>query len=346
MNVSPSAPAYFHNPGFVGDQDASDIAGGAGASPSRAEQFSAAPSRAQRARASRRERRANNPSRYYVNQDADPAARRCRLAEALPYCELAESIGSGSVPQPWVRVTRFNEALVDKLTQGQGRYPKIYVDDGVIKDGASGFSAQVVRHKDKNEYVLVFGDSGKGWAKPRSLVDKVVGLATPFAKGITAGLSAVGLSMRSYDQAKVTASELQRLLGRTLAGKSHTLTLVGRGQGGADAQFAALHATPALRAKVFASTQHNFAWFGNAPSDNLDRSKDLIEQYSVRGDPVPALRGLLGSNEGFGTAYHFDGDTTKGFFHKHERVAAHMKFQIEGDRSTHSAPATSRIAIG
>jgi hypothetical protein len=273
-------------------------------------------------------RRASAP-RYYEKRDMPSDAATLRRIEACSILASYPYHRKGPLPSGWQQDEGALHALALDVRRTLGGNFK--VQRGVIVDSRSGLTAMIFRHPGDRVYMLAFGGttsgvSATGNAWVRAMPGRNFG--TTMRQNFANASAALGVAATSYKQAAALASALQQRLALDPGRREFTLHLTGHSKGGGEAMYAALSAATPLRATVFAPAHLTTGLIAGLRPENLARATELIESYSVLGDPVPALRVWMPRMRGVGAGHHFHGIPFKSSLHRHVYTDKHVAYYV------------------
>jgi hypothetical protein len=266
---------------------------------------------------------------YYEKRDMPSDAATLRRIEACSVLAIYPYHRQGPLPSGWQQ----DEATLHVLAR-QVRYfseGNVKVQRGLIVDCKSGMTAMVFRHPRDRLYMLAFGGTTSGKAAMNTAWLRAMpghNFSTTLRQNFANAGAALGMAAASYKQAAMLARALQQRLADDAGCRGYTLHLTGHSKGAGEAMYAALSADTPLRATVFAPAHLSTGLIARLRPENLARATELIESYSVLGDPVPALRGRMPGMPGVGVGHHFEGIPLKSAMHGHVYTDKHFAYYV------------------
>jgi hypothetical protein len=268
-------------------------------------------------------------ARYYEKREMPTDA--VSLERILDYSALATHLyyQNESLPHGW----RLDEATLHALAGDlpQALAGNFNVRNCDIVDFKSGLTARVFLHPVERICVLGFGGTTSGTAAVKQASPGAApggNFKMTMHQWRANANAALGITPVSYKQAALLAQALQRLLALDARYEGYTLRLTGHSKGGGEAMYAALKADTPMHATVFSPAHLSAGLIAELPLVNLERAPELIESYTVRGDPIPALRGRLPGMEGLGSGYRINGIPGKSALHRHSYAHRHFKYHM------------------
>lgn len=185
----------------------------------------------------------------------------------------------------------------------------LLVAHAIATDPKTGLRAAVLAHADGHEAVLVFSTMAQTPLGRRQE-------EAPRGSGWMAALSRVGGNCRSAIGPEPPAYRQAAALTRSLAGQftadrpQGTLRVMGHGEGGAIAIYAALQ-QPVISAVAFCPYPLTDALAACLPDASLSQALERVSSYVTAGDPVFGRRAKLPGLHGLGVEYLLDNGVSR-----------------------------------